>query len=103
MKEIAAAKEADLKEGMMMAVQAGGRNIVLFRDREGKVSALEDRCSHADVRLSRGSFCGDHVECGAHGARFDVKTGKALCMPAVTGVKRFDVKVEGGSIFVVVP
>ena len=38
------------------------------------------------------------VECPRHGARFDVRTGKALSMPAVVDVTWFPVRVEGDDI-----
>ena len=34
------------------------------------------------------------------GARFDVRTGAALCLPAVTPVPTFEVKVEGDDIYI---
>ena len=40
--------------------------------------------------------------CPRHGARFDVRTGKPLCMPAVEPVATHQVEVRGDDIFVVV-
>ncbi|GAB1408836.1 hypothetical protein MASR1M8_27560 [Thermomonas brevis] len=34
-----------------------------------------------------------------HGARFDVRDGRALCAPAYEPVAKFPVKVEGGGIW----
>ena len=103
MAEIVVGSEAELAPGRMLALKAGTRNIVVFRDESGCLSALEDRCSHAEVRLSTGKFEKGVVECPAHGARFDCKTGRPLCMPAVAPVKKFTVKVTDGKIIVVVP
>lgn len=103
MTEIDVLSETDLASGKMIAVKAGSKNVVLFRSASGEISALEDRCSHAEVKLSRGLFDGGTVTCPAHGARFEVTTGKALCMPAVSGVKSFPVRVAEGRIFVSVP
>lgn len=74
--------------------------IVLFLNSDGTVSALENRCSHADIELSGGVFEYGEIECPAHGARFDVKTGKNLCMPAVTSVKSFSTRVEDDRIMI---
>jgi len=38
------------------------------------------------------------IECPRHGARFDIKTGRAMCMPAVEPVKVFPVRISGGDI-----
>ena len=93
----------EISPGNMLAVEAGEKRIVIFRDHSGNFSALENRCSHADVRLSEGAFEDGVVECPAHGARFDVRSGKPLCMPAVSPVKRFEVSLEGEDVFVTVP
>lgn len=100
MADYVVAKLAEIPKGMMKAVQAGGKNLVIFHDVNGAVSALEDRCSHANIKLSRGQFSGTTVTCPAHGAMFDVCTGNHLCMPAVTPVRRYAAKVVGEEIVV---
>lgn len=45
--------------------------IVLFRDTQGKINALEDRCPHRQVKLSHGKAMGDNIECIYHGWRFN--------------------------------
>lgn len=85
------------------AVVAGELQILLIRNSAGVVSALEDRCSHADVRLSEGILEGEAVECPAHGAKFDVHSGRALCMPAIKAVKTFPVRTEADTVIVTVP
>lgn len=86
--------------GAMLHVEAAGKALVLFHKSDGTFCALQDRCSHADVRLSRGQFDGQVVTCTAHGAKFDVCSGKALCMPAVSAVKSYQVAVEGEEIYI---
>ncbi len=44
--------------------------IVLYRDRTGKIYALEDRCPHRQVKLSHGKIILDQLECAYHGWRF---------------------------------
>jgi 3-phenylpropionate/trans-cinnamate dioxygenase ferredoxin component len=81
--------------------------VVVFRLDDGRLVALEDRCSHADIKLSEGTFeregAGGTIECFAHGAKFDVCSGRHLCMPAVTPVKAFSVRLDGDRIFVTIP
>lgn len=86
-------------EGCVRAVTAGGEAIVLARS-EGEIFALEDQCSHEDFLLSEGSVEGGRIECVLHGAKFDLRTGKAVCLPAVRPVRTFPVRIENGSIFV---
>ena len=42
-------------------------NVVLWRDHDGKVNALEDRCAHRGARLSLGWNLGDRLACWYHG------------------------------------
>ena len=91
---------SELPKGTMLGIEIQGHPIVLFQDEDGVISALEDKCSHAEVMLSQGDFEDGVVTCLAHGARFDCKSGKHLCLPAVMGVKSYSVRVEGGKIFV---
>ena len=95
-----AARISDFGERRVLGVRVGMTPVALFLLEDGTVSALHDRCSHANVKLSRGTMAGDEIECPAHGARFDCKTGNHQCMPAVVGVKPIPVTVEGGVIFV---
>lgn len=101
--ELPVCKDSDLKPGGMTVVSCGTLRVAVFRLSSGELSALEDKCSHAEVRLSGGKFEGAQIECSAHGARFDVRTGKALCMPAVAPVKQYETKIVGGNIVVVLP
>ena len=41
--------------------------IVLFRDQQGKVAALENRCAHRGVPLSCGEVVDKGIQCGYHG------------------------------------
>lgn len=60
--------------------------------------AIEDRCTHDDGPLAEGDLDGYEIECPRHGARFDIRNGKVLSMPAVVDVPWFPVRVEGDDI-----
>lgn len=66
----------------------------------GNVYAVGDVCTHDDGPLGQGVLENFEVECPRHGARFDVRTGKALCLPAILPVPTYAVKVEGTMIFI---
>jgi 3-phenylpropionate/trans-cinnamate dioxygenase ferredoxin subunit len=74
---------------------------ILVVNLEGELYALEDKCSHEDFELSAGAFdpAAGTVECVLHGARFDVRDGRALCAPAYTPVPKFPVKREHDAIW----
>jgi 3-phenylpropionate/trans-cinnamate dioxygenase ferredoxin subunit len=66
----------------------------------GELYAIEDRCSHDDGPLAEGDFDPEegYAVCPRHGARIDIRTGKALSLPAVFPVETFPVVVEDGIV-----
>lgn len=76
-----------------------GDTAILVCNVEGELFALEDKCTHQDFELSAAALDGAEIECVLHGARFDVRTGQALCAPAYTAVAKFPVRVENGVIY----
>jgi len=87
------------ESGCVRAVSAQGEEIVIARWGD-EFFALEDNCSHQDFPLSDGGVEDGQIECVFHGARFDLRTGKATQLPAIKGVRTFPVRVEGDDIFV---
>ncbi len=86
-------------EGCLHRVLGNGEAIVLTRLAD-EIFALEDRCSHEDFPLSEGEVENGQIECVFHGARFDVRTGKAVQLPAVRPVKTFPVEIRDQEVFV---
>ena len=93
---------AELLPGEMKSVfdEVTEAGIVVF-NLDGTLYALEDRCSHEDFELSSGNFdpAEASIECVLHGARFDVRDGRALCAPAYSPVAKFPTKLEHGGIW----
>jgi 3-phenylpropionate/trans-cinnamate dioxygenase ferredoxin subunit len=50
--------------------------------------------------LHTGELEGNQLECAWHGARFDVRTGRALRLPAIKPIRAYTVKIEDGEILV---
>jgi nitrite reductase/ring-hydroxylating ferredoxin subunit/uncharacterized membrane protein len=76
-----ALQEADLPDDTPTAVEAEGRQIMLYRH-HGTLYALDNVCSHAGGLLSRGTFTGLTVTCPLHGARFGLADGRVGRGPA---------------------
>ena len=77
-----------------------GTEVCLVKVR-GQVFAFENRCTHAEFPMADGEMVEDFViECGLHGAQFDVRSGEVLELPATDPLPCFDVKVEDGEVFV---
>lgn len=56
------------------------QDIVVYRSEAGEVIALEDRCPHKLLPLSKGKLIGDTVQCGYHGLTFDC-SGSCVRVP----------------------
>jgi len=89
----------DVPEDAAVQVEVEGQPICLARV-EGRVYALEDRCSHADIPLSEGEFDGTTVECWLHGSRFDLTTGEPIGLPATEPVQVYQTTIEGDAVLV---
>lgn len=94
-----AALAAEFEQEPMKVVEIEGEMIVVCRV-EGHFFAVEDRCSHDDGPLGEGDLEGHRIICPRHGAAFDIATGAALTMPAVTPIRSFPVKIEDSRVLV---
>lgn len=63
-----------------LAVTLWNQSIVLYRDDQGTVHALEDRCPHRQVKLSHGRVIGEYLECAYHGWQFN-SNGECTAVP----------------------
>lgn len=89
----------ELPPGSAKCVVVGRKRIALYNV-DGALYATDDTCTHATASLAEGYLDGHEIECPLHGARFDVRTGQALCLPAVKPVATYEVKAEDGAILV---
>jgi len=89
----------DIKPGKSIRVKVGDLAIAVVRTPNGGVKALDDKCSHGEISLSEGFVDNETIECWAHGAKFDLNTGKPLSLPAYEPVATYEVLIENGDIF----
>ena len=54
-----------------LARDVGGKRIVIWRDSEGQVAVLDNRCPHRGALLSAGEITSKGVRCKYHGITFD--------------------------------
>lgn len=66
----------------------------------GELYATDDTCTHEDFSLAESYIDGCQVECALHWAKFDVRTGEALSLPAATPLRTYPVRVRDGALFV---
>jgi nitrite reductase/ring-hydroxylating ferredoxin subunit len=83
----------------------GCPSIALFRTFDGEFFATSDTCTHESWSLGEdGDLDGTEVTCPLHMARFDIRTGRALCLPATVGLATYGVEVRGdGTVHVIEP
>ena len=96
---VKAAEVSEVPPGQKKQIDLDGVEVVLCNV-NGEYCAIEDVCTHDGATLGNGRLRGEEISCPRHGARFNVKTGAALSMPAVVPVDTYPVKVEGNSILI---
>jgi len=95
-------KASDVPQGRAEVFDVEDRKIAVFRI-DDAFYAIEDICTHDGGPLAEGEVEEDQVICPRHGSRFDIKTGEALTLPAVTPVDTYPVRVEGNELYIGLP
>jgi 3-phenylpropionate/trans-cinnamate dioxygenase ferredoxin subunit len=90
---------SDVPDPGRQVFEVRGRFIALFHV-AGGFYALDDCCTHDGGPLGEGDLEGFQVICPRHGARFDIRDGRALTMPAVASTPSHQVKVDGDKVLV---
>ena len=93
------AVRSEIPPGGKKLIDLDGRAIALFNV-DGDFFAIDDICTHDGGPLAEGELIGAEIRCPRHGARFDVRTGKALSFPAFEPVDTLGVDVRGDDIYV---
>jgi 3-phenylpropionate/trans-cinnamate dioxygenase ferredoxin subunit len=98
---VSVAKTSELPDPGKMLVEVGERLVVLMHA-VGHYYALDDICTHDGGPLSEGPLDpqGATIACPRHGAKFDIRTGAAVSMPATKPTASHEVKIEGDQIFI---
>ncbi len=99
---VAVASENEVGNGERILLEIDGQGIALFNI-AGEFFAIADVCSHDDGPVAEGELEAYEIICPRHGARFDLRTGKALTLPAVVDIPAYPVRVEGGEILIGLP
>jgi len=93
------ATRSEMPPGGKQLAEVDGRAIAVFNV-NGQFYAIDDVCTHDGGPLAEGELKGNEIQCPRHGARFDVRTGRALCLPAFAPVTTHTVEVRGDDVFV---
>lgn len=90
---------AELQPGSWHVLDVDGAQVAVVNV-AGEFFAIEDVCTHDGGELTGGTLCGYEIECPRHGARFDLRTGAALCAPAYEPTAVFPIRIEDGVVWV---
>lgn len=94
---VSVAKVGEIPEGGVKVVRLDDQSVALFHV-DGGYYAIDDICTHDGGELASGIIDGDQIECPRHGARFAIKSGAVLSLPAVTPVPTYEVRIIGDDI-----
>ncbi|MEU0649131.1 bifunctional 3-phenylpropionate/cinnamic acid dioxygenase ferredoxin subunit [Streptomyces umbrinus] len=70
---------------------------------DGELFCIDDTCTHETYSLAEGWVENCVVECALHMAKFDLRTGAALCTPAFVPLRTHRTRVRDGHIEVELP
>lgn len=93
---------SELPNGERLFIEIDDEPVVIFNI-AGDFYAIADRCTHDDGPLGEGDLEGFEIACPRHGARFDVRDGSVLSMPAFEDTPSFPIRVVDGMIEIGVP
>lgn len=94
-----AARLSDIPDPGKLLVEIGDRLVVLFHV-NGQVTCLDDLCTHDGGPLGDGVLADHTIACPRHGAKFDIRTGQALTMPATEPTTLHEVKIVNDEVYV---
>lgn len=89
----------ELEEEDVRRFDHGEQTFAIYKSPEGDVFATDGHCTHEAVHLAEGLVMDHTIECPKHGGTFDYRSGEALAPPVCINLTRFNVKIEGGDIY----
>jgi 3-phenylpropionate/trans-cinnamate dioxygenase ferredoxin subunit len=93
------AKATEVPDPGKVLLEVDERLVVLMHV-GGEFYCLEDLCTHDGGPLGEGELVDHTIACPRHGAKFDIRSGAALTMPATEPTTGFEVRVESGDVYV---
>ena len=96
---VPAASVTDFPSSGKLCLEVADRFVVIVKLEDG-FFCVDDVCTHDGGTLGEGELQQNCLVCPRHGAKFDVRTGAAMSMPATEPTVAHEVKIEGDSILV---
>jgi len=92
-------KIGELKTNTPSTFEVEDRFVVIVKNDEG-IFCIDDVCTHDGGTLGDGEFIDNCLVCPRHGAKFDVRTGDAVTMPATEPTASHEVRVEDDRVMI---
>lgn len=92
----------DLPAGERIFIEVDDTPVVVLNI-SGKYYAIGDVCTHDGGPLGDGQVDGYQIICPRHGARFDIRSGKAVALPAVIDTPWYPIRVIDGQLEIGIP
>jgi NADPH-dependent 2,4-dienoyl-CoA reductase/sulfur reductase-like enzyme/nitrite reductase/ring-hydroxylating ferredoxin subunit len=89
---------AHIADGAMLPGKIDGEDAILLRVGEA-LYAVGGQCTHYHAPLADGLLSGHVLHCPMHHAQFDVRSGEALCAPALDELPCWRVERLGNQVF----
>ena len=76
-----------------------GNSVILIKKNDS-IYAIENQCSHMNYPLDDGELNQYEIECIHHGAKFDIRNGKPISLPATENIKTYEVVIKKEEVFI---
>jgi 3-phenylpropionate/trans-cinnamate dioxygenase ferredoxin subunit len=93
------ANAEDLPENSRLFIDWNDEPVVIL-NLAGSLYAVGDVCTHDNGPLGDGEVEGYELICPRHGARFDIRDGKAKRGPAFRDIPTYAIKLENEKIYI---
>ncbi len=100
-------ESSEVKEGKIIGVKRLGEQLAFWRDEDGDLHCVTNKCAHRGASLDKGKVVGSNIQCPFHGLQYDASgrcvvipsMGRAATVPANFKVQSYPTREKGGWIF----
>jgi apoptosis-inducing factor 3 len=103
MREFRAGKTSDLQDGEMKTIDVDQENKILLCRIKDAYFALSPTCPHYGAPLEEGILNNERIVCPWHQSCFHAKTGDMLEPPSIQSLVKYETKISGDDIIIMLP
>jgi 3-phenylpropionate/trans-cinnamate dioxygenase ferredoxin component len=99
---ISACRTDDIEAEDVVRFDHAGQTYAIYRSARDEYFATDGYCTHEQTHLADGLVMDYIIECPKHNGRFDYRDGRAKGAPVCVDLKTYPIKIEHGSVFVLI-